>query len=901
MSIPGREEKQKAGAGRLMAGLVLFFALLWGPALGEGLLLSLPEEGRTGEELSFGIAWRGEEACDVTVSLTALYANGTAAFLDADRALLLPGEETALTVSVPYACRIHLEADGTAENGETDHREAFLEVSGTGADWPEMVFEGPESCLTGEEAVFSVLPRGGTAPYTVRLTAALQGEAPLGGTWRSDGEAVLGRFAFTGAGTVLAEAEVTDALGLKAYGEWTCVCSEAPVRLQADRTELTEGDSVGLRVLQSGGKWTFSSDDPTVVRVDENGTVTAAGQGTASVTAAAEDGTEASLLFRILPAAEKLTVEGLSLQPGQQGRLRPVLEPAGASSRYLFLSANEDVAAVDQSGVVTAIAPGTAVLAVIALDRPAVSRTVHVRVADEAEERVRAYAYGLFWSGSTGGGELAAAYGALSGGECTYTLTLSRDGTPLNVKSRDEAGVIRFYLSDPVPGTYTLSAAARDESGLLSTASAEGILSVEESGQVSLRTTREELPPVLTEKLTLSGPETAYVGRTAEYALKAEPEGVSGPYRWESSNGDAAQVDQQGVLTVLGEGETLLSVRALDGSGVKAEMRVTCVLETLGIGADEIVIHRGDRMPLRVASGTGRVYEYLFTSSDPGLFRVEDGVLYALNEGSGTLSIACAGGECGTEIPVRVAPCLHREGEWQTLKEPTCLQDGERSFVCAFCGERVRTETVPALAHDTGRWSTRVPATPLYPGERIRRCTRCGAVLERDLLPCITGNTYNLNTACSEGFCFRDLFRVREWYMFTPLDVSRDGVYPLRFIASNMYQIGTVYVTVKGGQICVTYQLADPSLKFSDEFITFLPGLEAFRGADPAHYRNYAFGIWYDLDDLGCGDGLAFLFIRNRINYEKDTPGLVMFGTEQPTHKETLRRLLWMLDAHFGS
>ena len=895
-----------AGAGRLIAGLLFALALLLcASAAGEELALTMPEDAAAGRETGFVIRYDGEDpTCEVTASVTALYANGTAALLDAERKTLSAGEEWRLELTVPYACRVHLEADGVTGGGLSLHREAFAEVNGEGADWPELTLNGPDSCLTGEEAVFSVTPRGGAAPYTVRMTAYRPGEGPslpFSQTWRSDGEAVYGTFSFPLPGQVRFEAEVTDARGLKAYAEGTWECREAPLRLEADRTDLTEGDSVGLRVFFGGQKWAFSSSDPAVAQVDENGRVTAAGPGTAVVTAADGDGAEASLLFRILPEAQALTVEGLSLQPGQSGQLRPVLEPAGAMVRYLYLSADETVASVDENGVVTAGSPGRTAVTVIAVEKPSLSVTAEITVADEAQERVRAFAYGLFFSGGAEGGELAAAYGAVSGGKCGYTLTLSRDGQVLSVKSREESGVIRFYLPDPVPGTYRIAVTARDEAGCLAGAAAEGVLAADENGR-TLTAAREDPVPVLVEKLTLLGPRLVYTGQAVSYAAEARPASAPSGLRWESRNPDVASVDENGVLTVLGEGFTVLSVSALDGSGAKAEMTVECVAETLSLGAGELVIHRGDSMELNVTSGTGRVYAYSYASSDPGLFRVSpDGVVTALAEGRGTLTVACANGACEAAFPVRVIECLHREGTWRVTKEATCLNAGERVFVCAFCGETARTETVPALAHDAGRWATRLPATPRYAGERIRRCTRCGAVLERDALPCITEDTYNLNTACAEGFSFRDMFRVKEWYMFTPLDVGHDGVHPLRLIASNMYQIGTVYVTVLDGRIRVTYQLVNPALKFSDEFITFLPGLEAFRGADPAFYRNYAFGIWYDLEeDLGCGDGLTLLFIRNRLNYEKGTPGMVMFGEEQPTHLELLRRLIWLLDDRFG-
>ena len=898
MKNTGRAENGRA-RGRIPGALALCFLLLFcvSFAAGEELTLSAPDETAAGQEARFILRYQGEDRfCDVTVSLTALYENGTAALLTAGRRVLGPGEDWTVAAQVPYACVLHLEAEGETASGRALRQEVFSDAAGVGADWPELALEGPESCPAGEEMTLTVRPRGGLAPYTVRLSVSLDGQETDSQIWHSEGEAVLGLFSFSHPGTVLAEAEVTDARGLKAYGEVLVPCTQAPLRLEADRTRLTEGESVGLRVLQEGTAWSFSSSDPSVLRVDERGLVTAAGEGTAVIRCGDGEGREAALRMSVLPAAKGMTVEGLTLQAGQRGQLRPILAPEGARSGYLYLSADPSVATVDEKGVVTAVGAGRTAVTVIPSEAPFLAAAAEIRVLDEAEERTRAYAYGLFFSGTGEGGELAASYGAVSSGPCEYTLSLERDGIPLAVKTRSEAGVVRFYLADAVPGCYRLTVTALDGAGCLATAETEGEITRLTEGGIRFEKRGEETEPLLTRELRLTGPRRLLVGQRAAFRLETVPGNVLGPFRWESLRPEIAQVDREGTVTALGEGSVLLRVTALDGSGVRAELEIACVRESLSIGADTLLVHRGDTVPLEVASATGQSYDYVYTPSDPELFQVRDGVLTALKEGRGTLTVACAGGECEAVFPVRVAACLHREGTWQVSKEPGCLREGERVFVCAVCGETARRETLPALRHDRGRWSTLCPATPRWPGERVRCCTRCGAVLERDPIPCITRSTYNLNTACSEGFSFRELFYVREWYMFTPLDVSRDGLQTVRLIASNMYQIGTVYVEVQAGQIRVTYDLVSPVLKFTDEFVTFLPSLAAFRGADPALYRNYAFGIWYDLEEAGCGEGLALLFIRNRINYEKTTPGMVLFSPEQPTHREYQRRLIWLLE-----
>lgn len=61
----------------------------------------------------------------------------------------------------------------------------------------------------------------------------------------------------------------------------------------------------------------------------------------------------------------------------------------------------------------------------------------------------------------------------------------------------------------------------------------------------------------------------------------------------------------------------------------------------------------------------------------------------------------------------------HAWGEWTTVKEATCLEDGSKERVCG-CGEK-QTETIKALGH---KWGNPYLDNGVYK----HRCGRCGAV-----------------------------------------------------------------------------------------------------------------------------------------------------------------------------
>ncbi len=901
---PGRASRTcgAAGkAGRLCPG-VLFSAHVL-PVLAFVLLLctafpALAGDFRVEQEVT-GTLMAGEPVvwtmapvgaagpCRVILSASMVYDNGSAEVLDAVGMRVEEGGTASIRLLPPHEGTLCLDAEWTDGEGERFSLRGEYPVTGQGEEvWPEITVDGRDAVTAGEEASFVLTPSLGTPPYTVRWDAFLAGgEEVASGIVASGGEAVHAVVVCPQSGEMEMEVRVTDAAGLKAYRTVRCTVSEPALRLEAAKTDLAVGETVRLAVTEAGRTRTYFSSDSDVVRVDDRGNATAAGVGTAVVTV--KDGeAEGRLSLTVHPAAERLEAEPLILAPGETGRLRAQLLPSGARGTLRYLSADETVARVDAQGLVTAVGVGTAAVAVMDLDDPLLTVFTTVTVLSDTDERASAYVYGLRYEDQT----ISAVYGAV-GGACTYTLSLTQNGRVISVRQREEAGIIRFYLADPADGNYVVTATAEDENGVLSSASASGCLD-----KAALTVSGESRMPVLVTGIELTGPETAYLGEEARYSARVIPSDAEGAILWESADPGIARVDETGTVTVLAAGWTRITAAAADGSGVRASVDVECVDDSLSLGTEEIRIFFGESMIPEPVSRQGRVYAYRYASSDESVVRAEGGTLFALKEGKCVLTVSAEGTPLRLSVPVTVLPCRHADGTWQVEREPGCVSPGKRVFICSVCGQTAREEEIPAAGHDRGRWETRVPATPTAWGERVRRCTVCGEILQSDGIRPISETRMNMNTACSEGITFRSLFPVDEWYMFTPIDLTADGVQVLKLIASNMYQIGTVYLTVEDGTLTADYEFVNPALEFTDEFITFLPSLESFRGTDDLSlYRNFGFGIPWDIaGDLGCGDR-ALLFMCCRLNYSRDWSGLVVFYESQPRHLAYLEQLTRML------
>ena len=113
---------------------------------------------------------------------------------------------------------------------------------------------------------------------------------------------------------------------------------------------------------------TWSTNDPSVAVVDENGIVTAMGEGSAIITAATVNGQTDTCEVEVVHAAVRpesiaITPEDLTLMTGDDYLLTADVLPDEAENKTITWSSNNmSVATVDDAGGVTAVAEGTAVI-----------------------------------------------------------------------------------------------------------------------------------------------------------------------------------------------------------------------------------------------------------------------------------------------------------------------------------------------------------------------------------------------------------------------------------------------------------------------------------------------------------------------------------------------------------
>ncbi len=175
-----------------------------------------------------------------------------------------------------------------------------------------------------------------------------------------------------------------------------CVITVEPKIIEAagitlDKTEasLVEGETITLTAtidpeMTTDKTVTWSSSDPEIAAVSEIGVVTAVKAGVAIITATTSNGIEATCTVTVEPliilvTSITLDQETIAAEPGNVIQLIATVEPEDATDKtIIWKSSDENVATVNEEGVVTVLSEGTAVITATAADGSGVSASCSV-------------------------------------------------------------------------------------------------------------------------------------------------------------------------------------------------------------------------------------------------------------------------------------------------------------------------------------------------------------------------------------------------------------------------------------------------------------------------------------------------------------------------------------------
>ena len=449
-------------------------------------------------------------------------------------------------------------------------------------------------------------------------------------TWSSSNEAVAtvdqnGKVMAKGKGTaditVTSQADSTK----KATCSVTVYVPVDSVTLNKSALTLNKGGSETLiaTVLPEDAtdkSVTWSSSNGSVATVDQNGTVTAKGKGTATitVTSQADNTKKATCAVTVNVPTEGVTLNKntLTLNKGDSATLVATVLPDDATDKSVtWTSSNEAVATVDQTGKVTAKGKGTA----------------DVTVTSQADSTKKA--------------------------TCSVTVNVPVDSVTLNKSALTlNKGDTETLIVTVLPDDATNKAVTWSSSN-------EAVATVDQNGQVTAKgkgtaditvTSQADSTKKATCSVTVNVPVdsvtlnksvlTLNKGDSATLVAAVLPDDATNKaVTWSSSNEAVAAVDQNGKVTAKGKGTATITVTSQADSTKKATCTVTVnvPVDSVTLDKSELTLTEGDTETLTatVLPDDATNKSVTWSSSNEAVATVDqNGTVTAIAVGSATVT-----------------------------------------------------------------------------------------------------------------------------------------------------------------------------------------------------------------------------------------------------------------------
>ena len=166
------------------------------------------------------------------------------------------------------------------------------------------------------------------------------------------------------------------------------------INLSIDNNTINKNETAKLQVEilpeeAKDQKIAFTSSNPNIIKVDENGNIFAISTGTATITAKAPNGVTASIELNVYSKVEdiKLDIDSLILQEGETYNLIATIYPEDASNKKInYKTENAQIATISEEGKITAVKEGTTKIIVTPEDNNQIQKSVEIKVIKKLTE-----------------------------------------------------------------------------------------------------------------------------------------------------------------------------------------------------------------------------------------------------------------------------------------------------------------------------------------------------------------------------------------------------------------------------------------------------------------------------------------------------------------------------------
>lgn len=391
----------------------------------------------------------------------------------------------------------------------------------------------------------------------------------------------------------------------------------------------------------------WTSSDESVAFVSQDGTVTAVGAGTTTITAHGETAEGTMTVTVLAQKVESITLSTTSLQvpKGKKSSLQAIIAPDDAENQdVIWSSSDTTIATIDSIGQITAKKAGKVQITAVAADGSGATATCTVEVIVPATKVV-----------------LNATKGTKGVKE---TFTLKPTLTPA-----DSTDAVKWSSSDKA----------------IATVSKAGKVTPKKAGTCTI-TVKTDSGKKATYKLTVKkAPKSITLNKTkktlnikSKYTLKATlSSGSAGAITWTSSKPTVASVSKKGVVTAKKAGKTTITAETYNGK------KATCTV-TVRPNAKKI---KFEKSSITLGKNKSQVLKLIYTPSDS-----KEAVTYK----SSDTKVAKVNSK-GKVTAVSVGTCTITAETKYTHKKATCTVKVRSKMIALTFDDGPSRATTPRL------------------------------------------------------------------------------------------------------------------------------------------------------------------------------------------------------------
>lgn len=466
--------------------------------------------------------------------------------------------------------------------------------------------------------------------------------------WETDSDYALGTVSFSSSSSkIVAVDKVTGELTAKKTGSATITVKaesgakancKVTVKKAPDSVKFVEeeiilgyGESAQLSCIlpkNTAAGLIFEGSNFFCLHVEPDGFITAVGPGTDTVTVTTHNGVLATCTVTVLDAPTQVLLEQTQIRVPQSlsYQFNPSVNEGSLCRSYSYASNAPEIASVDENGLLTAHAMGTAEITVSVSAAPEIYAICRVTVTDPPPRIV------------------LAAENLTLGLKESFDLNPRYDG--------DFKGSFICESSNPKYVTV-------DENGVI-TAKKVGSAVISVTGESGLTTscsvTVKKAPSSIKlnpASLEMGAGEAMRLGYTLS-------KGSAGSVSFESSAPEIAAVSPDGMITAVSPGSATITARTFNGRKTSAKITVLAAPESIAIErwGDPLRLGLGESGTLSVIFSPGSGGSYSFESSDSDVVEIDSsGKFRAKMLGDCTLTLTAYNGISETrEIQVCMPP-----------------------------------------------------------------------------------------------------------------------------------------------------------------------------------------------------------------------------------------------------